>query len=53
MMIPDGRNDYMLRVRMSDAEKRMLEKIVGARGLTASDVVRQLIRDENARLFPG
>lgn len=51
-MVPDDRDDYMLRVRMSDAERHMLDKIAGARGLTASDVVRQLIRQENERLFP-
>ena len=36
--------DYMLRVRMSDHERRQLQWLADEEGLTASDVVRQLIR---------
>jgi hypothetical protein len=36
--------DYMLRVRMSEQEERFLKWLADEDGLTASDVVRQLIR---------
>jgi hypothetical protein len=36
--------DYMLRVRMSDDERRQLQWLADEEGLTASDAVRQLIR---------
>jgi hypothetical protein len=36
--------DYMLRVRMSDDERRQLEWLADEDGLTASDAVRQLVR---------
>lgn len=42
-MAPTER-DYMLRVRMSDEERKMLGWLADAEGLTASDAVRQLIR---------
>jgi predicted DNA-binding protein len=44
----DGR-DFMLRVRMSRKEKRMLEDLIKETGLTASNVVRQAIRAEARR----
>ena len=36
--------DYMLRVRMSEDERRQLQFLADEDGLTASDAVRQLIR---------
>ena len=42
-MVPVDR-DYMLRVRMSDDERRQLQWLADEDGLTASDAVRQLIR---------
>ena len=36
--------DYMLRVRMSDDERRQLQFLAAEDGLTASDAIRQLIR---------
>jgi hypothetical protein len=36
--------DYMLRVRMSEDERRQLQWLADEDGLTASDAVRQLIR---------
>ena len=36
--------DYMLRVRMSDDERRQLQWLADEEGLTASDAVRQLVR---------
>ena len=44
MRKPNGR-DYTLRVRMSDDERDMLATLADERGLTASDVVRQLVRE--------
>jgi len=42
MVSPD--REYMLRVRMSEQEQRFLKWLADEDGLTASDVVRQLIR---------
>jgi hypothetical protein len=42
MALPD--REYMLRVRMSEQEQRFLKWLADEDGLTASDVVRQLIR---------
>lgn len=39
----------MLRVRMSPAELEMLQWIAEQDGLTASDVVRQLVRREHTK----
>lgn len=39
---------YMLRVRMSQLEKDMLEALAAEAGLTASDIVRQSIRQQFA-----
>jgi hypothetical protein len=36
--------DYMLRVRMSEDERRQLQFLADEDGLTASDTIRQLIR---------
>jgi hypothetical protein len=38
---------HMLRVRMTEDERRMLETLATGQGLTASDVVRQLVRREH------
>jgi predicted DNA-binding protein len=38
----------MLRVRMTDEEKRMLATLTKGTGLTASDIVRLLIRERHA-----
>ena len=45
---PDSR-EFMLRVRMSRKEKRLLEGLIKETGLTASHVVRQAIRAEAKR----
>jgi hypothetical protein len=42
-MVPLER-DYMLRVRMSEDERRQLQFLADEDGLTVSDAVRQLIR---------
>lgn len=44
---------YMLRVKMSDDERRMLEALALRQGLTASDIVRQLIRREHEAKAEG
>lgn len=43
--------DQNLRVRMSSDEVRMLKQLSDAMGLTASDVVRSLIRREHVEKF--
>ena len=40
-----------LSLLISDDEHRLLQEVAEERGLTASDVVRQFIRAEHARLF--
>lgn len=49
-MAPAAR-DYMLRVRMTEDERQMLEALAEKSGLTASDIVRQLVRREHAATF--
>jgi hypothetical protein len=39
--------DFMLRVRMTEDERKMLETLAARQGLTSSDVVRQLVRREH------
>jgi hypothetical protein len=46
-MAPTDR-DYMLRVRMSREEQKMLQWLADQDGLTASDAVRQLVRRSHA-----
>lgn len=41
-----------LKVLLSPAEKRMLAQLAKVDGLTASDVVRQLVRRAHAALVP-
>jgi len=43
--------NYMLRVRMTQEERDMLDALAGDQGLTASDVVRQSIRAQYAECF--
>jgi hypothetical protein len=40
--------DQLFQLRMTAAEKRMLGELSDKAGLTASDYVRQLIRDKHA-----
>lgn len=40
--------EYMLRVRMTNEEQRMLQELAEAASVTASELVRQLIRREHA-----
>jgi predicted transcriptional regulator len=47
--VPDAR-DTAVTIRMSDEEKRMLNAVAEAKGLSISDVVRQAIRAEHAKL---
>ena len=42
--------DFMLRVRMNSKERKMLESIVKETGLSASNIVRQLVRAEVKRV---
>lgn len=42
----------MLRVRMAQDERKMLDALAEAQGLTASDIVRQLVRREYLATFP-
>lgn len=44
-------HSYMLRVRMTDDEKQMLEALSERAGQTASEIVRQLVRREHANAF--
>jgi hypothetical protein len=45
------KRDQQLRIRASADEIRMLKELADAKGLSASDVVRALIRDEHEREF--
>lgn len=47
--MPEAR-DTAVTIRMSDEEKRMLNAVADAKGVSISDVVRQAIRAEHAKL---
>lgn len=47
--MPEPR-DTAVTIRMSDEEKRMLTAVADAKGVSISDVVRQGIRSEYAKL---
>jgi DNA-binding GntR family transcriptional regulator len=49
-MAPTQR-DQKFQIRVTDEERRMLEALAERDGLSASDVVRQLIRREYAATF--
>ena len=47
--LPEPR-DTAVTIRMSAEEKRMLDAVAEAKGLSISDVVRQAIRAEHAKV---
>ena len=50
-MVPmaDEPRDIVFKVRMSTSEREMLDELSQQMGISASDVVRLLLRDEHAR----
>jgi hypothetical protein len=48
VLVADNQRDYMLRVRMSKREHKMLEHLAKLDGLNVSDAIRQLVRKEHA-----
>lgn len=46
-----AKHDALFRVRMTEHERQMLEALAERSGLTASDIVRQLVRREHAATF--
>jgi hypothetical protein len=48
----ERRRTLNLNVRIDEAEAKMLKALADLRGLSASDVVRQFIREAYAEAFP-
>lgn len=45
--------DHQFKIMVSEAELTMVKELTEATGLTASDIVRQLIRREHASVVGG
>lgn len=43
--------DKLLNIRVSEAERRMLEAVAEAEGINVSDLIRQFIRRSYRKLF--